>query len=102
MARARSQLVASAPRTSIGVRLRQLREDAGLSQRELAELAGVHLSVVFKIEQGTNNNPRVWSLAALAEPLDVTLDELIGRRPRHPPEPVDPTPGRRGNRKRRA
>jgi transcriptional regulator with XRE-family HTH domain len=63
----------------------------------LADAAGVYLSIVYKIEQGANPNPQVASLAALAYALDVSVDELIGRQPRLPLEPVDPpaSPGRR-------
>ncbi|MBX6768780.1 MAG: helix-turn-helix domain-containing protein, partial [Actinomadura rubrobrunea] len=39
-------------REALGVRLRELRQDARLTQRRLAELAGWHESKVSKIEHG--------------------------------------------------
>jgi transcriptional regulator with XRE-family HTH domain len=52
----------------------ELHEAAGLSQHALAKTAGVHLSIVFKIEQGTSMNPRVGSAVALAEALGIGVD----------------------------
>lgn len=63
---------------ALGGRLKELREAVGLSQQGLADRAGVHLSIVFKIEQGTNKNPRIGSLLSLAEALGVGVDRLIG------------------------
>jgi transcriptional regulator with XRE-family HTH domain len=90
------------PLARLGERLKRTREDAGLSQRQLADAAGVYLSIVYKIEQGNNPNPQVASLAALAFALDVSVDELIGRRPTLSQDSDEPPPGRRGLRQRRA
>src|SRR5262245_58332257 len=86
---------------AIGERLKQLRGDAGLSQREVAASAGLSLSVVFKIEQGVIPDPRIETLVALADALDIALDDLIGREQDLPPEPEPPAPRKlRGRRKR--
>jgi transcriptional regulator with XRE-family HTH domain len=72
-----------------GERLKGLREEAGLTQRELAAKAEVSLSIVFQIEQGAKKDPRISTLVALAEALGVSMDELIGWEP-EPPEPEPP------------
>jgi transcriptional regulator with XRE-family HTH domain len=75
----------------IGERLKRLREESGLTQRELADRAELTLSLVTKIEQGVNRNLRMQTLVALADALDITLDELVGRQlGEEPPEPPKP------------
>lgn len=69
--------VADLPKT-LAERLKSFREAKGLTQRELAEEAGVGHSAVFHIEQGVRPDPRVSTLQALARALGVTLDELAG------------------------
>jgi transcriptional regulator with XRE-family HTH domain len=56
--------------SSFGARLRQLREKAGLSQRELAERAGMHQFGVAKLEQGSRE-PAWATVQALAGALGV-------------------------------
>jgi transcriptional regulator with XRE-family HTH domain len=65
----------------IGERVRELRVAAGLSQQALSNAAGLSTSVVSQLEQGTNLDPRLSTLLALADAMGVTLDELAGRTP---------------------
>jgi transcriptional regulator with XRE-family HTH domain len=65
----------------IGERVRELRVAAGLSQQALSNAAGLSTSVVSQLEQGTNQDPRLSTLLALADAMGVTLDELAGRTP---------------------
>jgi transcriptional regulator with XRE-family HTH domain len=58
-------------------RLRQLRETAGLSQRELARQIGEDHSNVGFWER-TGNLPRSNVLVPLAQALGVSVDELLG------------------------
>lgn len=51
-------------------RLKELREAAGLTQKELAEKAGLHLGGVFKLEQGVNE-PSWATVRALTRALGV-------------------------------
>jgi len=67
---------------SIGDRLRRLRTERGLTQEELAAAADVSVDLVKKLEQGRRETARLASLAALANAVDVSLSELVGRRPR--------------------
>lgn len=56
--------------------LRRLREAAEMTQQQLAVAAGLSVSAVSQIEQGTNTDPRMSTLKALARALGVTVDEL--------------------------
>jgi transcriptional regulator with XRE-family HTH domain len=62
----------------IGQSVKDLRAAAGLTQQELAVRAGLSVSVVSQIEQVTNADPRLSTLAALAGALGVSLDQLAG------------------------
>lgn len=68
--------------TTIGQQLKKLRSQRGLSQAELAELAGVSTDVVRKLEQGVRQSARITSLTRLAQALGVSMSELLDRRPR--------------------
>jgi len=57
--------------TPFAVKLKALREAAGMTQAGLAEAAGLHLSVVFKIEQGVREDPSWATVKALAKALGV-------------------------------
>jgi transcriptional regulator with XRE-family HTH domain len=56
-----------------GARLRELREGKGLTQTQLAELAGVSFRGVAQWEQGVRE-PGWSSILALCQALDVTPD----------------------------
>jgi transcriptional regulator with XRE-family HTH domain len=55
--------------------LQELRINQGLSQRRLAELAGVSNTSVWKIEQGGGANPS--TLKKLADVLEVRPVDLV-------------------------
>ncbi len=58
-------------------RLRALRQQQGLSQRELARRCGLAMSMIAKYERGYND-PSVVALRSLAEELNVSADYLLG------------------------
>jgi transcriptional regulator with XRE-family HTH domain len=60
-------------------KLRELRINQGLSQRRLADLAGVANTSVWKIEQGGGANPS--TLKKLADVLGVRAVDLLRERP---------------------
>ncbi len=66
----------------IGARLGRLRRQQGLTQRGLAERAGLSEALVQKLEQGRRGSARTSTFIALANALDVDLSELTGKRPR--------------------
>ncbi|MBI4283329.1 MAG: helix-turn-helix domain-containing protein, partial [Chloroflexi bacterium] len=62
---------------SFNSRLKELREQAGLSQRELADKVGVNFSYLSKIESGAMPAPSERVILRLAEVLDADRDELM-------------------------
>jgi tetratricopeptide (TPR) repeat protein len=60
-----------------GTRLRELRKQVGLSQRELADKTGVHFSYLSKIESGVMPPPSTQVILRLAEVLNADKDELM-------------------------
>jgi transcriptional regulator with XRE-family HTH domain len=73
--------------STIGENVKRLRAAAGLTQQGLAVAAGLSVSHVSQIEQGTNQDPRGSTLRALARTLGTTIDALLA-------EPDEPTPRR--------
>lgn len=61
----------------IAARLRESREAAGLSTRELAELAGISQASVVHVENDQSPNTSVTTLARLADALKVPREWLI-------------------------
>jgi transcriptional regulator with XRE-family HTH domain len=64
------------------VRLRELREECGLSQADLALEIGMDRQYVWKLEHGVNTDVRASTLEKLANVLGCTTDELLGRKKR--------------------
>ena len=58
-------------------RLRELRAAAGMTQQQLAVAAGLSVSLVSQIEQGTNADPKVSTVTSLARALGVGVASLI-------------------------
>src|SRR5258708_8171402 len=88
--RVRSEIVPEAAAmdvVAIGSRLRDARKRRGLTQRELARLAGVSVSLIRKLEQGDyDNGLRLETVRKMAVALSVPTSALaIGGRP-FPPD----------------
>jgi len=64
--------------STIGARIRERRGKV-LTQRELAELAGVSVDLVRKLEQGARQTASIGSLQRIARALDVDISDLVGR-----------------------
>lgn len=62
----------------LGARVRALREDRGLSLRELARRAEVQVSDISRLERGLTRQPRLALGMSLARALGVTLSQLLG------------------------
>jgi len=58
--------------------IQHLREDKGLSQRQLATRAGVTNGYVSQLEAGDKKNPSLVVLQRLAKALGVPVTELLG------------------------
>lgn len=63
---------------TIGERIQSLRENANMSQRELADNIGMNYSVMNRIE-ADKRSVRDEELAKIADALEVTTDYLLGR-----------------------
>ena len=59
-------------------RVRDLREDHDKTQREIAEVLNMQLTVYQRYERGERELP-LWAAIKLAEYYCVTLDYLVGR-----------------------
>lgn len=63
-------------KTLFGVRLKELREAAGMTQGQLADLAGMNMFGIAKLEQGLRD-PGWSTVLAIAAALKVTPNEFI-------------------------
>ncbi len=61
---------------SIGNRIKEYREKAGMTQKEVAEILGVEAKAVSKYELGLAE-PNIESLRRLADTFKISVDELI-------------------------
>lgn len=67
---------------AIGENLAALRRRRALTQEQLAEMAGVSVSVIRKLERNDRDSAALATLRKLAEALDVTTVELFQPTPR--------------------
>lgn len=58
-------------------KLQSIRESKGLSQAELAKLAGVSQASICKYEKGLAKNPRLNNCIKIATALDCSIFELF-------------------------
>jgi transcriptional regulator with XRE-family HTH domain len=72
----------SAVTNDVGARLKVVREQNGLSQRELAKRAGVTHSSISMIEQG-QNSPSINSLEKILSGIPMTLAQFFVCDPNH-------------------
>ena len=72
-----SGLVEAVSSGRLGVRVRDLRKERGLTLEELAEVSGVSRAMISKLERG-EKNPTLVIAARLAEGLGVSLSRLAG------------------------
>jgi len=64
-----------------GLMVRMLREQMKLRPHELAKLTGLTTRAIYNIEHGRSPNPRLATMAALAQALGVELQQLIFKVP---------------------
>jgi transcriptional regulator with XRE-family HTH domain len=97
------------PPTAFGARLRELREQAQLTQKALAERAGCHLRTITKLENGLQEP--AWPLVlALCAALGVSCEEFTRQPADRPPvmpgrprkvDPAEKAPKRPRGRRRK-
>jgi transcriptional regulator with XRE-family HTH domain len=71
--------MSNSPDGGLGERLRRYRTDARLSQAELGRKAEVSAAYISELEAGAGRRPSGRVLLAIAQALDVTIAELLGR-----------------------
>jgi transcriptional regulator with XRE-family HTH domain len=57
-----------------------LRKQKGWSQEKLAQEAGISYNTLIKVERNGIKNPKIETVIKLADALNVSLDELVGRK----------------------
>ncbi|MGH2819386.1 MAG: helix-turn-helix domain-containing protein [Actinomycetota bacterium] len=73
--------------TGLGARLRGLRKQAGMTQASLARAADISKAYLSELEADRGRRPSADVLLRLADALEVTIAELLGRQV-GPEEPV--------------
>ena len=63
-------------------RVRDLREDHDKTQRQIADVLNMQLTVYQRYERGERELP-LWAAIRLADYYNVTLDYLVGREKDH-------------------
>lgn len=64
----------------INENLKKICEEMDISAYRLAKITQLPISVVAKIIRDEVKNPRLDTIIKIADALDVTLDELVGRK----------------------
>lgn len=65
----------------LGLQIAHARKERGITQGRLATRSGVGLEALRKLEQGHVEQPGVFRIAAIADALEMTVDELLPARP---------------------
>ncbi len=68
-------------------RLKRLREQAKLTQEQLAEKSSLDVGTVRQLEQGTRTNPQWQTVCALAHGLEMNVLVFVGTDGWQPPDP---------------
>ncbi|MCL4553183.1 MAG: helix-turn-helix domain-containing protein [Candidatus Marsarchaeota archaeon] len=63
--------------TSFGAALRERRRSAGLSQRDLAQRAGLDFSYISKVENGRLPPPAADTIVSICNVLGVSAEEML-------------------------
>ncbi len=60
--------------------LKELRKQKGWTQERLARESNISYHTLIKLEQNGIKNPKIETVIKLADALEVSLDELVGRK----------------------
>lgn len=61
---------------ALGVQIRKIRIEKGISQYRLAKNTGISSRALLRFEKG-EISPSLFSLSEIAESLDISLEELV-------------------------
>ena len=59
--------------------IKKYRAKKGLAQEKLARMADISTATLVKIESGVAKEPTITTVKKIAEALEVSIDELVGR-----------------------
>ncbi len=62
---------------SLATNISRYRKQQNMTQKELAEKAGIDLFTLSKIETGTTPNPTIETMKRIADALGVSVDYLM-------------------------
>lgn len=62
---------------TIDDRLKEILKERNISIHKLSKEADIPVSNIYKIIQGKNLNPGVYTVKAIADYLGITIDELV-------------------------
>jgi len=71
---------------TFGQRLKQLRREAGVTQRELAQKTGLDFSYISKLENDRNPPPAADTIVRICDALGVPAERLLALKGRLPSE----------------
>src|SRR5260370_21036150 len=77
------------PDEHFAARLKKLRQQANLTQEQLAEKSGLDVGTIRQLEQGTRTNPQWQTACALARGLEMDVVAFVGTEGWRPPETED-------------
>jgi transcriptional regulator with XRE-family HTH domain len=60
--------------------IKRIRKKNGFTQEKLARLANISNNTLVKIEMGMAKEPTITTIQKLADALDISIDELVGRK----------------------
>jgi len=63
----------------LGEIVRRIRKSKDLTQQQVADILGIQQSDIHRIERGLVQNPHWLRVVAIADALEVSLDQLAGR-----------------------
>lgn len=66
----------------LATNIKKLRVKKGLSQEKLARLSDISNNTLIKIEQGIAKEPTITTVIKIANALEVSIDDLVGRKNR--------------------
>lgn len=61
----------------MGYRIKEIREERGISQSKLAELTGITRTTLWRLENGEEETTTTKTLLKIANALGVTISELF-------------------------
>ena len=64
----------------INEQIKYFRKKAGFSQQKLANLADLSITAITNLEQGVAQQPTIQTMIKIADALNISIDELVGRK----------------------